>query len=111
MGIGHFEPLRHYAEAHLRLDPGPRGSGVVFGSECSEDELDRNWQRLILTNAMERDHLGVLTGAPLTDVRIDAVHRAGPSQAHRGRGLSAGNVSGRAAGTHGGGSAGRVRAA
>ena len=70
MGIGHFEPLRHYAEAHLRLDPGPRGSGVVFGSECSEDELDRNWQRLILTNAMERDHLGVLTGAPLTDVRI-----------------------------------------
>ena len=70
MGIGHFEPLRHYAEAHLRLDPGPRGSGVVFGSECSEDELDRNWQRLILTNAMERDHLGVLMGAPLTDVRI-----------------------------------------
>lgn len=70
MGIGHFEPLRHYAEAHLLVEPGPRGSGVVFGTRCSEDELDRNWQRLILTNAMERDHLGVLTGAPLTDVRI-----------------------------------------
>ena len=70
MGIGHFEPLRHYAEAHLLVEPGPRGSGVVFGTRCSEDELDRNWQRLILTNAMERDHLGVLIGAPLTDVRI-----------------------------------------
>ena len=70
MGIGHFEPLRHYAEAHLLLEPGKRGSGVVFGTRCSEDELDRNWQRLILTNAMERDHLGTLTGAPLTDVRI-----------------------------------------
>ena len=69
-GVGHFEPLRHYAEVHLRLEPGERGSGVVFGSECSEDDLDRNWQRLILTNAMERDHLGVLTGSPLTDVRI-----------------------------------------
>lgn len=70
MGIGHFEPLRHYAEAHLLVEPGPRGSGVIFGTRCSEDELDRNWQRLILTNAMERDHLGVLIGAPLTDVRI-----------------------------------------
>ena len=70
MGIGHFEPLRHYAEAHLLVEPGPRGSGVVFGTRCSEDELDRNWQRLILANAMERDHVGVLTGAPLTDVRI-----------------------------------------
>ena len=73
MGVGHFEPLRHYAEAHLLLEPLPRGSGVVFGSVCSEDDLDRNWQRLILTNAMERDHLGVLTGAPLTDVRITLV--------------------------------------
>lgn len=70
MGIGHFEPLCHYAEAHLLVEPGPRGSGVVFGTRCSEDELDRNWQRLILANAMERDHVGVLTGAPLTDVRI-----------------------------------------
>ena len=73
MGIGHFEPLRHYAEVHLRLDPAPRGSGVTFGSECSEDNLDRNWQRLILTNAQERELVGVLTGAPVTDVRITLV--------------------------------------
>ncbi|MBP3892727.1 MAG: GTP-binding protein [Atopobiaceae bacterium] len=73
VGVGHFEPLRHYAEAHLMLEPLPAGSGVVFGSCCSEDDLDRNWQRLILTNAMERDHLGVLVGAPLTDVRITLV--------------------------------------
>ena len=73
MGIGHFEPLRHYAEVHLRLDPAPRGSGVTFGSECSEDDLDRNWQRLILTNAQEQELMGVLTGAPVTDVRITLV--------------------------------------
>lgn len=73
MGIGHFEPLRHYAEVHLRLDPAPHGSGVTFGSECSEDNLDRNWQRLILTNAQERELVGVLTGAPVTDVRITLV--------------------------------------
>ena len=73
MGIGHFEPLRHYAEVHLRLDPAPRGSGVTFGSECSEDDLGRNWQRLILTNAQERELVGVLTGAPVTDVRITLV--------------------------------------
>lgn len=73
MGIGHFEPLRHYAEVHLRLDPAPRGSGVTFGSECSEDDLDRNWQRLILTNAQERELVGVLTGAPVTDVRITLI--------------------------------------
>lgn len=73
MGIGHFEPLRHYAEVHLRLDPAPRGSGVTFGSECSEDDLDRNWQRLILTNAQERELVGVLTGAPVTGVRITLV--------------------------------------
>lgn len=73
MGVGHFEPLRHYAEAHLLLEPLPRGSGVRFGSRCPEDDLDRNWQRLILTNAMERDHAGVLTGVPLTDVRITLV--------------------------------------
>ena len=73
MGIGHFEPLRHYAEVHLRLDPAPHGSGVTFGSECSEDDLDRNWQRLILTNAQERELVGVLTGAPVTDVRITLV--------------------------------------
>ncbi len=73
MGIGHFEPLRHYAEVHLRLDPAPRGGGVTFGSKCSEDDLDRNWQRLILTNARERELVGVLTGAPVTDVRITLV--------------------------------------
>ena len=69
-GVGHFEPLRHYAEARLLVEPLPRGVGVEFGTRCSTDDLDLNWQRLILTNAMERDHLGVLTGAPLTDVRI-----------------------------------------
>ena len=69
-GVGHFEPLRHYAEARLLIDPLPRGAGVEFGTRCSTDDLDLNWQRLILTNAMERDHLGVLIGAPLTDVRV-----------------------------------------
>lgn len=69
-GVGHFEPLRHYAEVHLRLEPLPAGSGVQFGTVASTDELDLNWQRLALTNAMERDHLGVLTGAPITDMRI-----------------------------------------
>ena len=66
---GHYEPLRHYAEVHLRLEPGPRGSGVTAASECSLDDLALNWQRLILTHVLERTHAGVLTGAPLTDVR------------------------------------------
>lgn len=69
-GIGHFEPLRHYAEVHLLLSPLPAGSGIVYDSSCSEDALDRNWQRLILSCLMDRQHLGVLTGSPLTDVRI-----------------------------------------
>lgn len=69
-GIGHFEPLRHYAEAHLLLEPLSRGAGVQVGTRCSEDDLDRNWQRLILTHVLEREHRGVLTGSPLTDVRI-----------------------------------------
>ena len=69
-GVGHFEPLRHYAEARLSVEPLSRGAGVEFGTRCSTDDLDLNWQRLVLTNAMERDHLGTLTGAPLTDVRI-----------------------------------------
>ncbi len=69
-GCGHYEPLRHYAEVHLRLEPGPRGSGVTAGSECPLDALALNWQRLILTHVTERIHAGVLTGAPLTDVRI-----------------------------------------
>jgi translation elongation factor EF-G len=72
-GIGHFEPLRHYAEVHLLIEPLPLGSGLQFGTRCHIDELDLNWQRLILTNAMERDHLGVLIGAPLTDVRITLI--------------------------------------
>ena len=69
-GVGHFEPLRHYAEARLSVEPLPRGAGVEFGTRCSTDDLDLNWQRLVLTNAMERGHLGPLAGAPLTDVRI-----------------------------------------
>ena len=69
-GVGHFEPLRHYAEVHLLLEPLPQGSGLVFDSRCSEDLLDRNWQRLILTHLAERTHRGVLTGAPITDLRI-----------------------------------------
>ena len=69
-GAGHFEPLRHYAEVHLRLEPLPRGSGLEFSSECSEDSLAKNWQRLILTHLKERSHRGVLTGSPITDMRI-----------------------------------------
>ena len=69
-GVGHFEPLRHYAEVHLLLEPLPAGSGIVLESVCSEDELDRNWQRLILGQLQEKQHLGVLTGSPLTDVKI-----------------------------------------
>ena len=69
-GVGHFEPLRHYAEVHLLLEPLERGSGLVFDSRCSEDLLDRNWQRLILTHLEEKTHLGVLTGSPITDLRI-----------------------------------------
>ena len=69
-GAGHFEPLRHYAEVHLRLEPLPRGSGLIFESECSTDILAKNWQRLILTHLKERVHKGVLTRSPITDIRI-----------------------------------------
>lgn len=69
-GVGHFEPLRHYAEARLLLEPLPAGMGMQFGSTCSEDVLDRNWQRLIATHLVEREHVGVLTGSPITDMRI-----------------------------------------
>ncbi len=69
-GVGHFEPLRHYAEVHLLLEPGERGSGLTLESRCPEDQLDRNWQRLILTHLAEKTHRGVLTGSPLTDVKI-----------------------------------------
>ena len=69
-GVGHYEPLRHYAEVHLLLEPLPLGSGLRFVSACSEDVLDRNWQRLILTHLAEKTHLGVLTGSPVTDMKI-----------------------------------------
>lgn len=69
-GIGHFEPLRHYAEVHLLLEPGEPGSGLEFATKCSEDDLDRNWQRLVLTHLEEKTHFGVLTGSPITDMRI-----------------------------------------
>ena len=69
-GIGHFEPLRHYAEVRLLLQPGEPGSGLTFDSDCSTDTLDLNWQRLILTHLGEKEHLGVLTGAPITDTKI-----------------------------------------
>ena len=69
-GVGHFEPLRHYAEVHLLMEPGEAGSGLVFDTECSEDVLDKNWQRLILTHLEEKEHPGILTGAPITDMRI-----------------------------------------
>lgn len=72
-GVGHFEPLRHYAEVHLLLEPGEPGSGLDFASDCSEDVLDRNWQRLVLTHLQERDHPGVLTGAVITDMKITLV--------------------------------------
>ena len=69
-GVGHFEPLRHYAEVHLLLKPGKRGSGLVFKADCKEDVLDKNWQRLILTHLYEKTHVGVLTGSPITDMEI-----------------------------------------
>ena len=69
-GVGHFEPLRHYAEVHLLLEPGERGSGLQFFTAANEDQLDQNWQRLILTHLEEKEHLGVLTGSPITDMQI-----------------------------------------
>ncbi len=69
-GVGHFEPLRHYAEVHLLMKPAKRDSGIVFRSECKEDLLDKNWQRLILTHLYEKTHIGVLTGSPITDMEI-----------------------------------------
>ena len=72
-GVGHYEPLRHYAEVHLRMEPGERGSGLVFASDCRTDDLDLNWQRLVLTHLAEKTHVGVLTGAPITDMKITLV--------------------------------------
>ena len=72
-GVGHYEPLRHYAEVHLKLEPLPRGSGMQFAADCREEVLDKNWQRLVLTHLEEKQHLGVLIGAPLTDVKITLI--------------------------------------
>ena len=72
-GIGHYEPLRHYAEVHLLMEPAERGSGLRFVSECREDKLDKNWQRLILTHLAEKKHIGVLTGSPITDMKITLI--------------------------------------
>lgn len=72
-GVGHFEPLRHYAEVHLMLEPGERGSGMQFHTSCSEDVLEKNWQRLVLTHLEERNHRGVLTGASITDIKITVI--------------------------------------
>jgi len=72
-GVGHFEPLKHYAEVHLILEPGPLGSGLQFENKCSDDMLDKNWQRLIMTHLQEKTHKGVLTGSPITDMKITLV--------------------------------------
>lgn len=73
IGIGHFEPMRHYAEVHLLMEPGDPGSGLQFETVCSEDVLDRNWQRLILTHLAEKQHIGVLTGSEITDMKITLI--------------------------------------
>ncbi len=72
-GVGHFEPLKHYAEVHLLLEPGESGSGLTFAADCSRDMLERNWQRLVLTHLEEKEHKGVLTGSPITDMKITLV--------------------------------------
>ena len=72
-GVGHYEPLRHYAEVHVLLEPLPRGSGMQFATDCREEVLDKNWQRLVLTHLEEKQHIGVLIGAPLTDVKITLI--------------------------------------
>ena len=84
-GVGHFEPLRHYAEVHLLIEPGEPGSGCQFFTACSEDVLARNWQRLILTHLEEKEHLGVLTGSPLTDVQITLLTGRATYEAYRRR--------------------------
>ena len=84
-GVGHYEPLRHYAEVHLILTPLPPGSGIQLETHCPEDLLDRNWQRLILTHLEEKEHLGVLTGSPITDIKITLVNgRAHPKHTEGG---------------------------
>ena len=92
-GVGHFEPLRHYAEVHLRLEPGERGSGMQFAAECSEDILDRNWQRLVLTHLEEKEHKGVLTGSPITDMKITLTSGRAHQKHTEGGEFSSGNLS------------------
>ena len=91
-GVGHFEPLRHYAEVHLLIEPGEPGSGCQFFTACSEDILARNWQRLILTHLEEKEHIGVLTGSPITDVQITLSDRKGTCQTYRGRRFPSGDI-------------------
>lgn len=93
-GVGHYEPLRHYAEVHVLIEPLERGSGIKYRTLCSEDDLDKNWQRLILTHFEEKEHLGVLTGSPVTDVMYTLVAgRAHVKHTEGGR-LPAGNIQG-----------------
>ncbi len=73
LGVGHFEPLRHYAEVHIMLEPAPVGSGIIFRNNCHDDSLDKNWQNLIMTHLKEKTHIGVLTGSPVTDIKISLV--------------------------------------
>lgn len=101
-GVGHFEPLRHYAEVHLLMEPGEQGSGLQFAADCSEDLLDRNWQRLVLTHLEERQHKGVLTGSDITDMLDYSGGRPCPPETYRGRRLPAGNLPGCPAGTDAG---------
>ena len=91
-GVGHYEPLRHYAEVHVKLEPLPRGSGMQFAADCREEVLDKNWQRLVLTHLEEKQHLGVLIGAPLTDVKITLIAGRAHLEAHRGRRFPAGDL-------------------
>nr|WP_330377686.1 hypothetical protein [Cellulosilyticum ruminicola] len=72
-GVGHFEPLRHYAEVHIILEPGEASSGIQLTTDCSEDVLEKNWQRLILTHLAEKPHRGVLTGSHITDIKMTVV--------------------------------------
>ena len=74
VGVGHFEPLGHYSEVHLLLESNEPGAGLEFYSACCEDQLDRNWQRLILTHLEEKEHIGVLTGSPITDIKISLIN-------------------------------------
>lgn len=97
--MGHFEPLRHYAEVHLLLEPGETGSGLQFFSQCKEDLLDRNWQRLILTHLEEKEHKGVLTGSPITDMRITLIAGRAHLKHTEGRRFPSGDLPGSTPGT------------